>query len=158
QNFALQTQGELSMRSHFDYTHTGTSPVAVQGTRQFSDFYDTDFQFDIGPVMRYHKVQFAVLERLRYVNRQDFNSGGVLGQFFFNFNYLFGDRLAIGGYATRSNNTAPVVKTRQFDTVLFEETYLKVVNQAGVNFNATLFNRPSYHSSIEGSMSFLDAT
>ena len=97
------------------------------------DFSAREFQLDIGPVVRVKNLQFAALQSLRYVKRNTWDDGGYIGQFFFNAGYLF-KYGQVGLFATKSNIDEPVVNAVQFDDVLFEETYLKVADQFGVNF------------------------
>ncbi len=92
------------------------------------------------------------MQSIRYVDRDGFDSGGTLGQFFFNVGYLF-NRGQAGFYYTKANLDEPVVKTVQFDDVFFEETFLKVMDQVGVNFQVSVTDR----SYVEGAFGYMSS-
>ena len=153
---ALQTQGQVSFRSHRDFFDLDqilpeTGNFIDRDRRDLADFRSTEIQIDVGPVFRFGDFQVAAMESIRYVDRDGFDSGGTLGQFFFNVGYLF-SRGQAGFYYTKANLDEPVVKTVQFDDVLFEETFLKVMDQVGVNFQVSVTDK-SYVEGAFGIMS-----
>jgi hypothetical protein len=152
-NVAIQGSAELQLRHIADDPNLGTNEFKPPEKGSLQEFLSKDFTFHLGPVFRYRGFQFAVLQDLRYVRRQDFESGGLLGQYLFSFNYVSNRRGNVGLYFTRANVDRPVVKRRQFGQVLIEETYLKVLNQVGMNFNVSAF-RKSY---LEGSLGYMDS-
>ncbi len=120
--------------------------------RDLADFGSTELQFDVGPVFRLGDFQVAAMQSIRYVDRDRFDTGGTLGQFFFNVGYLF-SRGQTGFYVTKANLDEPLVKTVQFDDVFFEETYLKVMDQVGVNFQVSVTDR----SYVEGAFGYMSS-
>ena len=153
---ALQTQGQVSFRSHRDFFDLDQILPEIgnfidRDRRDPADFSSTEIQIDVGPVFRFGDFQVAAMESIRYVDRDGFDSGGTLGQFFFNVGYLF-SRGQAGFYYTKANLDEPVVKTVQFDAVLFEETFLKVMDQVGVNFQVSVTDK-SYVEGAFGIMS-----
>ena len=153
---ALQTQGQVSFRSHRDFFDLDqilpeTGNFIDRDRRDLADFSSTEIQIDVGPVFRFGDFQVAAMESIRYVDRDGFDSGGTLGQFFFNVGYLF-SRGQAGFYYTKANMDEPVVKTVHFDDVLFEETFLKVMDQVGVNFQVSVTDK-SYVEGAFGIMS-----
>ena len=153
---ALQTQGQVSFRSHRDFFDLDqilpeTGNFIDRDRRDLADFRSTEIQIDVGPVFRFGDFQVAAMESIRYVDRDGFDSGGTLGQFFFNVGCLF-SRGQAGFYYTKANLDEPVVKTVQFDDVLFEETFLKVMDQVGVNFQVSVTDK-SYVEGAFGIMS-----
>lgn len=154
QGIGLQTQADLAFRSNTDYEDRSATPFQPRQERPLAKFSGADFQFDVGPVVRYRHFQFAFMESLRYVGRESFDHGGVLGQSFLSFNYVSSRRGHAGVYFTRANASTPVVKTLQFDQVLFEETYLKVLDQIGVNFQLNVIGK----SYVEGALGYLNST
>ena len=156
EHVGLQTQGELAFRSHHDYVELDQIPLS-QGfvdreDRGLADYKSTEFQLDIGPVIHFGNFQVAAMESFRFINREEFDGSGTLGQFFFNFGYDF-QRGQIGVYFTQGNIDGSVVKTVQVDQTLVEETLLKVVNQIGVNFRVGL----TEDSSLEGAVGYLNS-
>ena len=152
---ALQTQGQLSFRSHrdfFDLDQILPSNFIDRDRRDLADFSSTEIQIDVGPVFRFGDFQVAAMESIRYVDRDGFDSGGTLGQFFFNVGYLF-SRGQAGFYYTKANLDEPIVKTVQFDDVFFEETFLKVMDQVGVNFQVSVTDR----SYVEGAFGYMSS-
>jgi hypothetical protein len=92
------------------------------------------------------------MESFRFINREELDRSGTLGQFFFNFSYDF-QRGQVGVYFTQGNIDGTVVKAVQVDDTLIEETLLKVVNQIGVNFRVGL----TEDSSLEGAVGYLNS-
>ena len=154
-NLALQTQGSFEFRQQRDFLDLNRilpSNFIPREQRGLADYSSRECQFDVGPVMRFGRhAQFAVMQSLRYVKRSTFDKGGTIGQFFFNAGYLF-KRGQIGVFATRADLDEPVVKTVQFDQSFFEETYLKVTDQVGVNFQLAISEKVGY---VEGTLGYL---
>lgn len=166
-HWALQAQAQLDFRQQRDWSDLDrllSTPLA--GARRFVpreqrplvDFSSREFQFDLGPVVRRGDWQVAALHSLLYVNRNTFDRNGLIGQWFLNAGYIFHYRERygqVGVFATRATFDRPVVKSVQFDYNLFEETYLKVTNQFGANFQfATPWGQRT--GSLEGTVSYLD--
>ena len=156
-NVALQTQGQVSFRTHRDFFDLDqilpeTGNFIDRTRRDLADFSSTEIQIDVGPVFRFGDFQISTMQSIRYVDRDRFDSGGTLGQFFFNVGYLFG-RGQAGFYYTKANLDEPVVKTVQFDDVFFEETFLKVMDQVGVNFQVLVTDR----SYVEGAFGYMSS-
>ena len=148
-NVGFQAQGEASFRSHYDFLNSANRSE-TPATGGLTDYFSKDFQVDFGPVFRYRAFQFGAFESLRYANREDWDKGGLLGQFVFTFNYVF-DRGNAGLFVTRATSTEPVVRKIELPSTLVEETYLRTVNQAGVNFQLAL-GGASY---VEGTIGYL---
>lgn len=168
-NFAFQTQFEAAFRRHHDTLDLEdllptvidrqdrlTDPNACQGITMdgscFDDFNSREFQLDFGPVIRFRNLQVAAMQSVRWVNRSGWDETGTIGQFFFNVGYIF-NRGQIGGYFTRANVDESVVRSVPFEEVFREETFLKVANQIGINFNVHLFD----DLSMEGAFGRVDS-
>jgi hypothetical protein len=162
QHLALQTQGQLEFRNYSDRLDLDQPLLKLAGQnpfpreqRGFTNYSSREFQLDVGPVLRFGNAQFAAMQSLRYVTRGDFDQGGILGQFFFNAGYLFKNWGQIGVFGTKANLDQPVVKSVQFNQVFFEETYLKVADQLGLNFQISLPKQAGY---LEGALGYLNTT
>ncbi len=154
---ALQTQGKFDFRNHRDWfdldRHLETPPegnVTLREQRELTDYSSREFQLDVGPVLRFGSMQFAVMQSLRFAKRESFDTTGMIGQLFFNAGFLF-KQGQIGFFATAANFDEPVVKSVQFGQSLYEETYLKVSDQVGVNLQLNLFS----NSYLEGSVGYI---
>jgi len=161
-HLALQTQGQFEFRNYSDRLDLDQILLNLAGQnpfpreqRGFVNYSSREFQLDVGPVFRFGNAQFAAMQSLRYVTRGDFDQGGVLGQFFFNAGYLLKNWGQIGVFGTKANLDQPVVKSVQFNQVFFEETYLKVADQLGLNFQISLPQPAGY---FEGVLGYLDTT
>lgn len=152
--FAIQTQLEAAFRSHNDSNDlAGFLPEFVpRSERGLGNFGTRELQFDIGPVVRYRNFQFALMQSLRRVDRSGWDRSGTVGQFFFNFNYLF-NRGQVGVFLTDGNQDNVVVRSVPITPVESEETYLAVTDQIGVNFDVAVGNGVS----VEGAFGYLES-
>ncbi len=87
-------------------------------------------QFDIGLVNRYKNVQAGLFSSLKHANIREFGAGGTLGQGALTFDYLF-SRGRIGFFGTKGFRDNVVVNRRVLSSNIFEESYLKIVDQIG---------------------------
>lgn len=147
----FQAQGELAFRSHDDFA-AGSDPSVLSSPDGSSDFFSKEFQADFGPVLRYRDFQFGLFQSLRYVTREDWDEGGLLGQFTFAFNYVF-DQGNAGLFVSRSTSSDAVVQRVSVAEALVEESYLRTINQVGVNFRVAVHDL----SYVEGTMGYLDS-
>jgi len=163
-HLALQTQGQFEFRNYSDRLDLDQVLLKLKlagqnllprEQRGFTNYSSREFQLDVGPVLLFGNAQFAIMQSLRYVTRGDFDQGGMLGQFFFNAGYLFKNWGQIGVFGTKANFDQPVVKSVQFNQVFFEETYLKVADQLGLNFQISLPKQAGY---LEGALGYLNTT
>ena len=151
-HLAVQTRLEGVFLKHHDNINPLNPGTFRRDSVPFKNFTSREFQFDIGPVMRFNGWQLAVMESFRLVNRSGWDSSGEIGQFFFNLGYLIPARGQVGLYATRANKQESVVNRVRLETTLFEEIYLRVTDQIGVNFNIHL----GKGFSVEGAFGHLD--
>ena len=151
-HLAVQTQLEGVFLKHHDNINPLNPGTFRRDSVPFKNFTSREFQFDIGPVMRFNGWQLAIMESFRLVNRSGWDSSGEIGQFFFNLGYLIPARGQVGLYATRANKQESVVNRVRLETTLFEEIYLRVTDQIGVNFNIHL----GKGFSVEGAFGHLD--
>ena len=151
-HLAVQTRLEGVFLKHHDNINPLNPGIFRRDSVPFKNFTSREFQFDIGPVVRFGGWQLAVMESFRLVNRSGWDSSGEIGQFFFNLGYLIPARGQVGLYATRANKQESVVNRVRRETTLFEEIYLRVTDQIGVNFDIHL----GKGFSVEGAFGHLD--
>jgi len=82
-----------------------------------------------------------------------FDRGGLIGQWFFNVGHVSSWGQA-GLFATWADFDEPVVKTVPFEPTLYEETYLKVSSQAGINLQV----KAGARGYVEGTLGCVDTT
>ena len=75
---------------------------------------------------------------LKYARLDDFQTGGTLGQAAFTFDYIFG-RGRIGAFGTKGFLNEAVVGRNAISRNVFDERYLRVVDQIGGSTAVTLF-------------------
>jgi outer membrane protein OmpA-like peptidoglycan-associated protein len=109
-------------------------------------------QFDIGLVNRWNRLQMGMFSSFKYVDFREYQSGGLLGQAALAVDYLF-SRGRIGVFGTKAFRDDAVLNRTQIGINSFNETYLKVVNQAGANAQVGLFGS----TYLEGNIGYLES-
>jgi hypothetical protein len=89
-------------------------------------------QFDLGLVNRFGHVQAGLFASMKYVNISTFQNGGTLGQGALTFDYVFRHG-RIGAFGTKGFKNTSNVSSLQIGPASFLQTYLQVVDQAGVS-------------------------
>ncbi len=135
QHYALQTEGE--------YFYS-------RGQREG--------QFDVGLVDRVGRFQAGLFSSFKHVNLTGDQTGGTLGQGAVTLEYLFGWG-KIGAYGTKAFLDDALVNTTLLDsggliTSIQTQTYLRVVDQAGINATGPLFGKNYF----EGNIGYLRST
>ncbi len=115
-------------------------------------------QFDFGLVDRMGRIQTGLFGSLKHVDIAGYQNGGNLGQAALNVDYIFG-RGKVGLFGTKGFwNSGIVNSVNATDPVsgallnhLFLDTYLKVVDQAGVNGTIGLWK----NNYLDGNFAYL---
>jgi hypothetical protein len=113
-------------------------------------------QFDVGLVDRVDRFQAGLFASFKHVNLVGDQNGGTLGQGAVTLEYLF-KWGKIGAYGTAAFlndavvNSVPLYQGSALVPDVFLQTYLRVVNQAGMNVTGPLFGK----SYFEGNVGFL---
>jgi hypothetical protein len=124
---------------------------AVQAEGEYLHYRDRqEGQFDLGLVNRYHNVQAGLFSSFRYADLRDYQRGGLLGQGSLTVDYLF-KRGRIGVFGTKAFRDNVVIGSKVISTNIFEESYLKVVDQIGGSTQIGLYG----DSYVEGNLGAL---
>ncbi len=114
---------------------------AVQAQGEYMYFRDRkEAQFDVGLVNRFHKrAQAGGFASFRHVNLNGMQNGGTLGQAAFTLDYLF-SRGKVGFFGTKGFLDERVVGRFATSSTfnVWNENYLKIVDQAGASGAVTL--------------------
>ena len=106
---------------------------AVQAQGEFMHWLDRDEgQFDLGLVNRWGDVQIGGFSSFKYVKFDEWAKSAGLGQAAFTADYIF-DTGRIGFFGTKSFLDGAVVNEALIRRNIFEQTYVQVVDQAGVS-------------------------
>jgi uncharacterized cupredoxin-like copper-binding protein len=125
ENFAVQAQGEYM---YFKQRQEG--------------------QFDLGLVDRFHRRgQAGVFTSFKHVNLWGMQQGGTLGQAAFTLDYIF-SRGRVGFFGTKAFLNNAVVNRAVISRNVFEETYLRAVDQAGASTSISLFGKTMMEANL----------
>ena len=124
---------------------------AVQAEGEYLYFRDRqEGQFDIGLVNRYKNFQAGLFSSMKYAHLREWRAGGTLAQGAVTLDYLF-NRGRIGMFGTKAYRDDVVLGRNSISTNIFEESYMKVVDQIGASTQIGLHG----DSYIEGNLGAL---
>lgn len=114
---------------------------AFQSEAEYLYFRDRqEGQFDFGLVHRDRRFQAGLFSSFKHVNFRDYQNGAVLGQGSVTLDYIFSrGRLGVFGSKAFLDNT--VVNRFRVGANVFDETYVKVVDQVGASTTLALAGR-----------------
>jgi hypothetical protein len=87
---------------------------------------------DLGLVTRFGRMQAGGFSSFKYVKFAEFENAGALGQASVTLDYVF-NRGRVGFFGTKGFLDGAVVNRALLQRNLFQETYLKIVDQAGLS-------------------------
>ena len=126
---------------------------AFQAQGEYLYFRDRqEGQFDFGLVNRYKNFQGGLFSSFKHVNMREFGQGGTLGQAAMTLDYLF-KQGRIGVFGTKGFMDGAVVNRQMLSRNIWNESYLKLVDQAGVSTTLGIY-KDSY---IEANLAYLKA-
>ena len=129
----------------------GSGTHAVQAQAEYMYYPGRqEGQFDIGLVQRMNRLQMGLFSSFKYVNWREFRSGGTLGQGAFTLDYIF-SRGRVGLFGTKGFKDNPVVNRIQLGPSSWVETYLHIVDQAGVSAQVGIIK----NAYLEGNIGYL---
>ncbi len=98
----------------------------------FHQFGRDEGQVDFGLVNRFGNVQAGIFSSFKFVKFDEFERTGSLGQAAFTLDYVF-KRGRVGFFGTKKILDGAVVNEALISRHVLEQTYLRVVDQAGVS-------------------------
>jgi hypothetical protein len=106
---------------------------AVQAQGEFMHWLDRDEgQVDLGLVNRWGSVQLGGFSSFKYVKFDEWQKSAGLGQAAFTADYIFNSG-RVGFFGTKSFLDGSIVNEALIRRNIFEQTYIQVVDQAGVS-------------------------
>jgi hypothetical protein len=124
---------------------------AVQAEGEYLYFRDRqEGQFDLGLVNRWKNLQVGLFSSFKNVNIRQFSNGGTLGQAAFTADYLF-KYGRVGLFGTKGFLNNAVVNRTAISRNVFDETYLRIVDQIGGSGTVGLFK----NSYMEANLGYL---
>lgn len=151
-NAGADQDGGLTFQGRARYFAPFREKFAVQAQGEYFYFRDRqEGQFDLGLVSRFHhRWQAGMFSSFKHVTLRGMQDGGTLGQGSFTMDYLFG-RGRVGFFGSKSFLNNAVVNRHFISRNILEETYLRVVDQAGASGAVTI----GRNSVIEGNIGWL---
>ena len=124
---------------------------AVQAQGEYLYFHDRqEGQFDLGLVNRFKNFQAGAFTSFKNINLREFQHGGTLGQAAVTLDYLF-KQGRIGLFGTKGFLDNKVVNLKALSRNIFDETYLKIVDQVGASTALGVYK----NSYIEANLAYL---
>ncbi len=115
---------------------------AIQAQGEYMYFKERqEAQFDLGLVNRFTKRgQAGLFSSFKHVGLEGMQNGGNLGQASMTLDYIFG-RGRVGFFGSKGFMDNSVVNRTMISRNVWEEAYLRIVDQAGVSTAMTLFGK-----------------
>lgn len=115
---------------------------AVQAQGEYMYFKERqEAQFDLGLVNRFsRRGQAGLFTSFKHVNLLGMQTGGTLGQAAMTLDYIFG-RGRVGFFGSKGFLDNAVVNRAMISRNVWEESYLRIVDQAGISTAVTLFGK-----------------
>jgi len=135
-NVGTAKGGDASVNARAQYFSpfggSGTTAVQAQGEFVYNSGFSTEGQFDLGLVHRMGPVQAGAFASFKYLNLNQYQQGGALGQADFLFDYVFkGGRFGL--FATQGFKNYAVLNSVQIYPGVYNQTYARVINQYGAD-------------------------
>ena len=138
-NAGPTSDGKLTFTGKGRFFSKLSESTALQSEGEYMYFRDRkEGQFDLGLVNRYKNVQLGLFSSFKHVTFSQFENGGTLGQAAFTADYVF-RKGRLGIFGTKAFMDNAVVNRALLTRNVFEETYMKVVDQIGVSTSIALY-------------------
>lgn len=151
-NVGADNRKNLTFQGRARYFAPFREKFAVQAQGEYFYFRDrSEAQFDAGLVSRFtRRAQAGMFSSFKHVQMRGMQSGGTLGQASATLDYIF-SRGRVGVFGTKSFLDNAVINRALISRNIFEESYLRVVDQAGGSAAVTLFG----NTALEGNLGWL---
>jgi hypothetical protein len=150
-NIGADANRHLTFTGSARYFAPFKNNFAFQAQGEYLYFHDRqEGQFDFGLINRYKNFQGGLFSSFKHVNLREFRQGGTLGQAALTLDYLF-KQGRLGVFGTKGFMDGTVVNRRMLSRNVFHESYLSIVDQAGVSTALGVY-RDSY---IEANLAYL---
>ncbi len=150
-NLGPDRTGNLSVSGRARFFTPFGEGHALQAQGEYLRYADRqEGQFDVGLLDRRGSFQAGLFSSFKRVQLKDYAAGGTLGQAAGSLDYVF-SRGRIGAFGTKSFLDEPVIRRVGLGRSLFEETYLRVVDQVGGSTQIGLYK----NTYVEGNLGVL---
>jgi len=150
-NLGPDRTGNLSVSGRARFFAPFGEGHALQAQGEYLRYADRqEGQFDVGLLDRRGSFQAGLFSSFKRVQLKDYAAGGTLGQAAGSLDYVF-SRGRIGAFGTKSFLDEPVIRRVGLGRSLFEETYLRVVDQVGGSTQIGLYK----NTYVEGNLGVL---
>lgn len=152
-NLGADQDRNLTFQGRARYFAPFREKFAVQAQGEYFYFRDrTEAQFDAGLVSRFtRRGQAGLFSSFKHVDLKGMQSGGTLGQASATLDYIF-SRGRVGVFGTKAFLNNAVVNRAFISRNIVDESYLRVVDQAGGSGAVTLFG----NTALEGNLGWLN--
>ena len=138
-NAGPTSDGKLTFTGKGRFFSKLNESTALQSEGEYMYFRDRkEGQFDIGLVNRYKRAQVGLFSSFKHVTFSQFENGGTLGQAAFTADYVFG-KGRVGVFGTKAFMDNAVVNRALLTRNVFEETYMKAVDQIGASTSFAIY-------------------
>ena len=150
-NLGPDRTGNLSVTGRARFFTPFGEGHALQAQGEYLRYADRqEGQFDVGLLDRRGSFQGGLFSSFKRVQLKDYSAGGTLGQAAVSLDYVF-SRGRLGAFGTKSFLDEPVIRRVGLGRSLFEETYLRVVDQVGGSTQIGLYK----NTYVEGNLGML---
>ena len=139
-NVGVDSTRNLTFTGRARYFAPFREKFAIQAQGEYMYFKERqEGQFDLGIVNRFNRRgQVGVFSSFKHVGLADMQNGATLGQAALTADYIF-SRGRIGFFGTKGFLSGGVINRAVITRNIFEESYLRVVDQAGASTSVNLF-------------------
>lgn len=148
-NAGADNNGRMTFTGRARYFAPFREKFAIQAQGEYLYFKERqEGQFDLGLVSRFAKRgQAGVFSSFKHVNLFGLQNGATLGQFAGTVDYLF-SRGRVGFFGTKGFLNNQVMNTRFVSRNIYEQTYARIVDQAGVSTALSLWGNAMVEANL----------
>ena len=140
-NVGTDDQGNVTWSGKGRYFRPFAEYLALQAEGEYLGWKGRkEGQFDIGLVGRYDQFQVGLFGSFKNVSLSDYDNSGTLGQASITADYLFG-RGKVGVFGSKGFLEKSQIQSRRISGNIFENSYLRTVDQIGVSGAVGLWDR-----------------
>ncbi|MBL0156520.1 MAG: OmpA family protein [Bryobacterales bacterium] len=139
-NVGVDNTRNLTFTGRARYFAPFREKFAIQAQGEYMYFKERqEAQFDLGIVNRFsRRGQIGAFSSFKHVGLADMQNGATLGQAAITADYIF-SRGRVGVFGTKAFLSGGVINKAIITRNIYEESYLRVVDQAGASTSVNLF-------------------
>lgn len=151
-NVGVDNTRNLTFTGRARYFAPFREKFAIQAQGEYMYFKERqEAQFDLGLVNRFNRRgQIGIFSSFKHVGLMDMQNSATLGQAAMTLDYIF-SRGRVGVFGTKAFLSGDVINRAVISRNIFDESYLRVVDQAGASTSVNLFG----NMVLEGNLGML---